>query len=91
MKHKRINLLKHPVASQLLKYKWKTYGLPVFVISFLLHLFFITLLTVMVLLTPLPQRKECRGKFFCDDLSSQYTNIVTLHPAIALLNQYQDT
>ena len=29
-----MNLLKHPVTSELLKYKWKTYGLPVFVYQF---------------------------------------------------------
>ena len=62
MKHKRINLLKHPVASELLKYKWNTYGLPVFILSFILNVLFITLLTVTVRLTPLPQRVECQGK-----------------------------
>ena len=62
MKHKRIDLLKHPVASELLKYKWNTYGLPVFVFNFVLNVLFVILLTATVMLTPLPQREECRGK-----------------------------
>ena len=62
MKQKNTDLLKHPVVSELLKHKWKSYGLPVFVIDFMLHVIFICLLTVIVWITPLPQRAECQGE-----------------------------
>lgn len=62
VKHKRHDLLKHPVTSELLKYKWSTYGSPVFIAIMLLRILFIGLLTALVLLTPLPQRSVCKGK-----------------------------
>ena len=62
VKHKNTDLLKHPVVSELLKHKWKNYGLPVFVINFMLHTIFVCLLTTIVWITPLPQRAECQSE-----------------------------
>ena len=61
MKHDRKNLLEHPLVIALLNLKWKTYGLPFFILSFLLYVpFFLVVITFFALNSPNPQSVTCK-------------------------------
>ena len=48
---------------ELLKYKWRYFGLPAYIFHFALHVMVAVLLTLMVLVAPLPHGPMCSGKF----------------------------
>ena len=50
VKHKRADLLKHPLVSRLLEYKWRKVALPLFLAYITLYLLFLILLTLFALL-----------------------------------------
>ena len=54
VKHKRADLLKHPLVSQLLEYKWRRVALPLFLGYMAVYLLFLLMLTLFALLSPRP-------------------------------------
>ena len=61
VKYKRTALLQSPVVEEMMTWKWRTFGLPVFIFSFLLYSLFLFLLTAVILVGPFPQGEMCSG------------------------------
>ena len=60
MHYSRKDLLKHPVVSSLLAYKWGIYGRATFAINLVTYLIYLLFLTLYALLLPHPDH------FFCE-------------------------
>ena len=58
-----MSLLEHPVVHEFLHYKWRCFGLPIFMFHFIFYLLFVVLSTVLILVAPLPQGDVCSGEF----------------------------
>ena len=54
VKHKRAELLKHPLVVRLLEYKWRKVALPLFLGYISVYLLFVLMLTLFALLSPRP-------------------------------------
>ena len=54
-------MLQSPVVEEMMTWKWRTFGLPVFIFSFLLYSLFLFLLTAVILVGPFPQGEMCSG------------------------------
>ncbi|CAI8028560.1 Transient receptor potential cation channel subfamily A member 1 homolog [Geodia barretti] len=54
VKHKRAELLRHPLVSRLLEYKWRKVALPLFLAYIALYILFLLLLTLFAILSPRP-------------------------------------
>ncbi|XP_065895664.1 transient receptor potential cation channel subfamily A member 1 homolog [Dysidea avara] len=57
--NKRIELLNHPLATQLLTYKWRSYGIFIYYINLISYLLFLGFLTGFTLSLQNPKTEEC--------------------------------
>ncbi|XP_065890705.1 transient receptor potential cation channel subfamily A member 1 homolog isoform X2 [Dysidea avara] len=61
VKYERTNLLQHPVTSQLLSYKWRTYAMPGFIVNLGIFFLFLATLTSYAAVLPLPNDDVCQN------------------------------
>ena len=59
----RLELLKHPIVTNLLDYKWRKYGRTVYFIYFSTYLLLLVFLTAFGLWSPTPRSYDCELKF----------------------------
>ena len=64
-----MSLLEHPVVREFLRYKWRYFGLPTFMLHFIFYLLFVLLITALVLVAPLPQGATCSGEWHIGDMT----------------------
>ena len=57
MKYKRVGLLRHPVVNAYLKMKWRNYGTPVYIASFVFLALLVTFLSAFILIVPNPLKQ----------------------------------
>ena len=60
VRHKREELLNHPVVYSLIHYKWRYYGFLSYVLNLCFFALFLALLTAFALVVPNPQTMQCR-------------------------------
>ena len=53
-----------PVVEEMRTRKWKTFGLPAFVIHMTFYTLYLSVFAAVVLVTPFPQERMCNGKMF---------------------------
>lgn len=63
IKYKRTALLQCPVVEEFRMRKWKRFGMPVFIFSFILYSLFLFILTAAILVGPFPQGNMCNGTY----------------------------
>jgi len=59
VKSERIELLQHPLVTELLNHKWNKIAMPSIMLQFILYLVFLGFLTSYVLLLPNPRGDTC--------------------------------
>ena len=59
VEHKRIELLEHPLVTELLNHKWNKIAMPSIILQLIFYLIFLGFLTSYVLLLPNPRGDIC--------------------------------
>ena len=62
----RLELLSHPIVTKLLDHKWKSFGLPFYLVNMGTYLIFLACLTAFALVSPTPNSDDCKLKFKCN-------------------------
>ena len=69
----QIDLLKHPLVTSLLDYKWRTYGRYVYFGNLFIYVVFLVFLTAFALTSPNPVSRTCESfYFYCFSPSVKY-------------------
>lgn len=58
-RHKRLNLLTHPLVGSLLHYKWKTFAQTVYLVNLFSYSLFVAFITVLAMIMHNPQSDKC--------------------------------